>query len=354
MTDLLKYYRIENGLAMEDVAFMLDIPVNEYTMFEDGKAELPLKLMVRLCHYFHIRLEQLMAVDKVSACSKPRSKSSEKQVDRLGSETHAVPETAVPTNKGDKDSDEWKIDWDKPRKKLTAKEAVEIYKKHGTEITEEEAEKVLEFLNKMAKITVDHVFKEAKWEAELREHPDGFLFEESGYSCRICKHGAKDGWYDRFGLKCSLCQQAVNKGIIPGEITGHDELYYSEFDLGYYFNLKGKTLRQWIKEGLLRQRTIPLENGKGKHYQIFLMNENERFLPPKEMLRLGGWFEEEGEDGKPYYVTRRWYQCCEDPIAHLKDYGISAYLRRTDGDGQAGNNEQPDSDTETHTNREIT
>lgn len=46
------------------------------------------------------------------------------------------------------------------KRKITPEKAVEIMKKHGTEITIEEAKLMLDFLYKFAKLTLEIVFKQ--------------------------------------------------------------------------------------------------------------------------------------------------------------------------------------------------
>jgi hypothetical protein len=45
------------------------------------------------------------------------------------------------------------------RRKVTPEKAVEIFRKHGTEITVEEAKLMLDFLYKFAKLTLENVLK---------------------------------------------------------------------------------------------------------------------------------------------------------------------------------------------------
>lgn len=202
---------------------------------------------------------------------------------------------------------------------------MDILKKHGTEVTEEQAEKVLDFMRRLAEIAVDNVLETAKWDQRLQKEPQGFLFDKTGYSCRICRHSADNGWYDHAGLRCGVCQQAILKGIIPSNICGHDELYYSEWELDREFNLKGKILTHWIRQGIIKARTIPNADSKGKHYRLFLLKDNEKFLPPKEMLICNEYIIEEKE-GKEWNVPLLWFQAQDDPAAYLADYDIVKYL----------------------------
>jgi len=177
----------------------------------------------------------------------------------------------------------------------------------------------------LAKIAVKSVLEMADWDQRLQEQPLGFLFEKDGYSCRICHHSAKNGWYDHAGLRCGICQQAILEGIVSSDICGHEELYYSEWELDREFNLNGKVLTQWIRQTIINQRTIPRFGGKGKHCRVFLLRDNMNFLPPKEMLVCNEYIVEE-KDGQEWQTPLRWYQVQEDPASYLANYGIVKYL----------------------------
>jgi transcriptional regulator with XRE-family HTH domain len=286
----LKAYRQQHDLSLEDVAFMLNIPLPDYADLENGAAELPLKLLVKLCRLYKINPDDLLRqgereTPKPNLEAPPKTKPTV----ALALPKAASSEPEEPTDT----SDAWRFDWDKAPKKLTPKQAVAILKKHGTLVTEEEAEKVLEFMHTMSGLALDYYMEEAKWKEKLQEFPDGYVFDTTGHGCRICGHSATGGWYDRFGLKCALCQQAVNKGIIPGEITGDKSLYYTEYEIGKFFNLEGKMLMHWIRQGVIKARIITGENGKSKHLRMFLLEDNAGFLPPKEMLECHEYIEVE-------------------------------------------------------------
>lgn len=334
MNEQLRYYRQKNGLKLEDVAFVLEITEIDYAAIENGAIALPLKLVVKLCRFYGIKPDDLLVSDSVTTAKVDIARPIE-QIDKstiLNESSKNTPVTTAVRDNGV--SDDWMFDWDKPHKKVTPKQAVAILKKHGTVITEEEAVKVLEFMDKMARLAIDQYTKEAEWKTKLRDFPEGYVFEISGYGCRICGGSTKGGWYDRFGLKCGLCQKAINQGIIPGEITSDKTLYYTEYEIDRDFSLTGKALTQWLRQGIIRARTITGENGKSKHYRIFLLDDNAGFLPPKAMLECHESVEVE-KNGEVWQRSLRWYHCQEDPINYIKDYGISRYLKTTGGEPPA-------------------
>jgi len=324
MKEQLQSYRLKNGLEEADVAFLLGISVAEYCDMEAGAVQMPLKLIVKLCRYYEIKPDAWLSEPQEVVETTP-----------IIEEPVAIDEEIIPAGEltfEDEEEDYPSIyDLDRSKRKVTTKQAVGILKKHGTDVTEEEAEKVLDFVYKMAPIAIKHAMRQLRRDNKLKLYPKGYPLSGKGYTCWLCHHGG-DGrmWYDRFGLKCMLCQQAVDQGIVPGEITQDDTLFYSEFDLGHYFSLKGKALREWIKKGLLKPKTITREDGKGKHYQVFLMSDHEGFLPPIKMMRIGGWIEDE-EDGKQFYRTSQWYEYV-DPFEYLKGYGIMEYMKLKEPD----------------------
>src|SRR3569833_2735332 len=318
----LKTYRLQHSLSCEDVALMLNIPVALYEEMEGNRAEISLKQVLTLSRFYAIKPDAWLGYSEDVAEIPPviaEPVTDNEQVMPAG-------ELVFEDEKDDDDDFPSVFDLDRSKRSLKAKEVVAIYKKHGTELSEEQAEKVLDFMYKMAPIALSHAKRQIRRDNKLKLYPKGYSLSGKGFTCWLCHHGG-DGkmWYERFGLKCMLCQRAVDQGIVPGEITQDDTLFYSEFDLGHYFNLKGKALREWIKKGLLKPRTITREDGKGKHYQVFLMSEHEGFLPPIKMMRIGGWVEDE-EDGKKFYRTSQWYEHV-DPFEYLKDYGIMSYMK---------------------------
>ncbi len=92
----------------------------------------------------------------------------------------------------------------------------------------------------------------------------------------------------------------------------------------YNFELKAVTIRRWVKEGILKARTISYY-GKGTHAQLFLIEDNKDFLPPKDLLKSHSVKTRE-KDGKDYTHMEKWYRFV-DPFEHLKGYKIMNYMR---------------------------
>jgi len=101
-------------------------------------------------------------------------------------------------------------------KPLTAAQAQKILKNGGTDVTVEEAEKILEFLRPLARIALDSAMESAERGRRLENELDGFLFEKAGYTCRICGHSAYNGWYDRNGLAVFLMPTGYQRPDHPG------------------------------------------------------------------------------------------------------------------------------------------
>ncbi len=165
---------------------------------------------------------------------------------------------------------------------------------------------------------------EAEWIRKLEQHPEGFELDGAGRNCPICHSamGKAAGWYDKRGLKCKACQQALEKRIIPASLMTKPDSYYTEIELGLKFNLEKPVLNAWIKKGIIKARVIPALD-KGTHIRLFLLNDNKGFLPPKKLLQGGCHIEE--RDGQSEYVFGPWYWY-GDPLQRLAKYGIIRYI----------------------------
>lgn len=80
-----------------------------------------------------------------------------------------------------------------------------------------------------------------------------------------------------------------------------------------------------MKKGIIKARDIPCHDNLSLRYKrIFLMSDNQGFLPPKEMLQFSDTMEEE-KDGEIIEHHLKWYQCC-DPFEYLKEFRIMQFL----------------------------
>ncbi|MDP3244389.1 MAG: hypothetical protein Q8M83_01880 [bacterium] len=197
-------------------------------------------------------------------------------------------------------------------------------------MTDEEGKKFQEekwSLQQMAKFVDEWKEKDKAREEKLKVNPKGFHLDGVGYRCAICHDSTKEGdnWYDEFGIKCLVCQKAIDEGEIPASLAKDEDSWYSKFDLDHYFNLKGPTLRKWIKEGIIKPRTVS-HYGKGVHFEFFLLEDNKELLPPKKLVESRSV--KTRKNGEDWFTTEKWYRFV-DPYEHLKGYKILDHLKFT-------------------------
>jgi hypothetical protein len=201
-----------------------------------------------------------------------------------------------------------------------------LEKETGKEITFEDASESAHKLLNLFKGLFDFAKEQFGWEQRLKTEPRGFSLEGNGRTCAICKNSMKadENWYDKWGLKCKVCQKAIDRKIIPGSVVKNEDSWYSEYDLKDAFNLTKKHLNNWTKDGLLKARVI--ENNGYVHTRIFLIKDNKEFLPPKKLVK--SQLVKESKDGKDWYHCEPWYKFV-DPFEHLKGYRIMEYMQNT-------------------------
>ena len=195
-------------------------------------------------------------------------------------------------------------------------------------LSEEEGRKFQDMkwnMERMAAFGKDWEEKEKARAKKLEENPKGFHLEGAGYTCFICGYSTPEGdnWYDKWGIKCLVCQWAIDHNEIPPSLAKHKDTWYKKYDFEHYFNVKGATLNKWVREGIVKVRTVS-KYGERVHAQLFLIKDNKDFLPPKKLLES-----QRGkvvENGKEQVRMLPWY-CFGDPRELLKDYKIMNYLR---------------------------
>lgn len=177
----------------------------------------------------------------------------------------------------------------------------------------------------LAKLMEEFKEKEKARDDKLKENLKGFHLDGAGYRCAICHTNTPEGdnWYDEYGIKCLVCQKAIDNGEIPASVAKDEDSWYSKYDLDRLFTLKGATLRKWIKDGIIKSRIIT-RYGKGVHTELFLLEDNKGFLPPKKMLESKPVREK--KDGQIWTHHEPWYRFV-DPFEYLKDYAIIKHMR---------------------------
>lgn len=108
---------------------------------------------------------------------------------------------------------------------------------------------------------------------KLASNPNGFDLDDY-YSCVICSKtvGSGQGWYDKFGPKCMLCQKAVNEGVIPEIVCLKRSNWLALWEvrqLGFH----SMVIKKLIRRRKLKAKII--KNDKGEPYfYVFIKKEN--------------------------------------------------------------------------------
>ena len=180
-------------------------------------------------------------------------------------------------------------------------------------------------LEQLAKLSEEWKEKEKLLAEKLKANPKGFILEGVGRTCAICGGSSREegSWYDKYGLKCLVCQKAIDEGEIPASLAKNKESWYSKYNLDRAFNLKTSTLKKWVKEGIIKSRTVSYY-GKGIHTELFLLEDNKDFLPPKKLVESHSV--SEVKNGTTWHQMHPWYHFV-DPFKHLKKYKIIEHMR---------------------------
>lgn len=212
-----------------------------------------------------------------------------------------------------------------PSEKLIQETKTTLEKKHGREISWEEARKAAWDIQRLARVVLSMTREEIRRKKMLEESPKGFYLDCRG-TCFICGESPINEklWYDKYGIKCMICQKAINDKIIPAAISNKKDSWYSKYELELYFNIKGAFLNKLIRQGVLKGRTIPGDKKK-IHLQLFLIRDNKEVLPPKKLL--ASRIIKIMKDGESYFTQEQWYEFV-DPrhLKRLKKYKILCYL----------------------------
>jgi hypothetical protein len=160
-----------------------------------------------------------------------------------------------------------------------------IYKKeHGKEINDADAREEAENLLNFARTVLNIHERDMRRKEKLKDSPKGFHLDEGEgvYSCRICRDSisGKKAWYDKNGIKCLLCQRALDKKVIPVSACKDKKSWYAFWELQSKFNIHPQTGYKMIREGKLKARVIRNENNQPHEY-IFLKKENPNLEIPR-------------------------------------------------------------------------
>jgi hypothetical protein len=215
--------------------------------------------------------------------------------------------------------------WQKAEEKRKAELKVLLEKSAGREVTDSELNESEFWLKQYADLIYRIYQTDQRRQEKLKENPKGFHLEGQGYSCAICGRGVSDQetWYDQHGVKCLICQKAIDDKVIPETAASDKDSWYSVSDFEHSFFINRYGVRRFVKEGLLKPRIIPAPNGR-PHCQIFLIEDQKDVLPPKKLTE---WplvkFKQDGEDR---YHSEPWLYHA-NPMEVLKDYKILDYMK---------------------------
>jgi len=198
-------------------------------------------------------------------------------------------------------------------------------KEYGKDPSDQEASDWAYNLVGFVELLMDGYIEDQKRKKRLETEPKGFHLEGIGYTCFVCGASVsnEESWYDKHGIKCLICQRAINHKEVPASVASDSESWYSKRDMERYFCLKTPTLRSWIKAGILKERKVT-NDGKGVRVELFLIKDNKDFLPPKKLVESHSV--KEVRNGEDWYHSEPWYKFA-DPYEHLKGYKIMDYLR---------------------------
>ena len=214
---------------------------------------------------------------------------------------------------------------EKRREELRSELKRIMEKERKREVTDSELFEAENWMRGYASLLLDLGVKEAKLQKKLEQNPQGFHLEGKGYSCFICgvSISNEQTWYDKFGIKCLVCQAAINKKIIPATAASNRDHWYNNLDFERSFFINRFGLRRLVKEGLLKPRIVPSESGR-THYQLFFIKDHKGVLPPKKntdwpMVKFQ-------KDGKDWYRSEPWFYHA-NPEEVLKGYKILDYIK---------------------------
>lgn len=159
-------------------------------------------------------------------------------------------------------------------------ELKELYlKENGKELSDAEASDAAYRLYGLAELAMEVAKRDILRKRQLRKEPGGFHITDGTYNCMVCgvPVTGEQSWYDCYGVKCLLCQQAVNEGIVPGFVCTARDSHYGMWELKSKFKITSATARKLIREGKLHARIVMADDGKPHEY-VFLKKENPQLI----------------------------------------------------------------------------
>ncbi|MFA5967158.1 MAG: hypothetical protein WC805_01390 [Patescibacteria group bacterium] len=158
-----------------------------------------------------------------------------------------------------------------------------IFKKeYGKEMPREEAVESAHNLMNLMEVLFKSAHAELTRQERLKKEPKGFHIEGGDYTCSICHATISNDqtWYDKFGIKCLICQRAVEQKKVPGSVCKNRDSWYSDWELKDYYGIHYSQAKKLIREGVLKARIIPGPEKK-PYFHLYLLKDNPGVLQPK-------------------------------------------------------------------------
>ncbi|MCX6717212.1 MAG: hypothetical protein NTU76_00865, partial [Candidatus Taylorbacteria bacterium] len=155
-----------------------------------------------------------------------------------------------------------------------------IYKeKFNKELTDAEASESANNLVGFFELLWKSSLRDMQREEILKKEPKGFHIADGIYNCMVCRRTVTgdESWYDQWGVKCLLCQKAVEDGTIPGFVCTDHDSHYKTWELKDKFKIHPQTARKMVRLGELKARIVTTEKGEPYEY-IFLKKENPQLI----------------------------------------------------------------------------
>jgi hypothetical protein len=141
--------------------------------------------------------------------------------------------------------------------------------------TDAEARKAAQDMVNFVELLYDIWREEERRMTRLKQEPKGFALKGEGRMCSLCGDGIgdEDMWYDKWGLKCMFCQQALNKRLLPGYVfkDSKNEKHITATKLSWKLDIRHQTINKLVRQGKLKARVVP---GKNRDTLVFLKKEN--------------------------------------------------------------------------------
>lgn len=109
----------------------------------------------------------------------------------------------------------------------------------------------------------------------LKTEPQGFPVESENRNCPFCMNYTNQSlWYDKYGLKCIDCQNALRKKQVPGYIfkDHKNEKHITADTLSWRYGVSKKLINGLVKRGEIRVRTIDHEGKQST--KVILRKDN--------------------------------------------------------------------------------